>query len=259
MRIRSLILAAAVLAAGLGQPAQAATLAILSGFGDKIFLVNSGSAKLIDTLDLDSSTGSVNLTAIAVLLRDGSLIGVKSDRTIVRIDVKTGFVTRIATLGVAGLPPSSMSCDPVEGDCRLVSFFDPSQVTFNPSTGQAIIQKNLKYKRGSAKPRVAAIAYSNATASATKTTLYDIDVETKALHVQNGDGGVLKSVGKLAVAVNSLQLGFAVAYNARKKTNTGYLAFKRKLHVVDLAKGKAKAGKAVAGLPNEIRAMVVLN
>ncbi|MDR4308272.1 DUF4394 domain-containing protein [Chelatococcus sambhunathii] len=258
MRRRGWVLSAAVLIGSALQTASAATLAILGASGDELFLVDSDSAKLIDTLDLDSGSGPVVLNTMAVLPSEGRLIGVTIDKAIVEIDRSNGFVRRIATLGVVALPPSSMACDPVEKKCRLVSFFDGGQATFSPSTGQASVGKNLGYKKGGSQPKVAAIGYTNATDGAKNTELFDVDVATKSLYVQNGDGAKLSKVGKLGVNLDSLRVGFAISYNSKSKKNAAYLVFKKKLYAVDLKKGAASKGKAVGGLPAEIKAMAVL-
>ncbi len=258
MRARGWVLTAAFLVASALQTASAATLAILSASGDEVFLVDSGSAKLFDTLDLDSSFGPVVLNTMAVLPGDGRLIGVMTDKSIVEIDPSDGFVRRIATLGLLFVPPSSMACDPVEEECRLVSFFDGGQATFNPTSGQAAVGKTLGYKKGGGQPKVAAIGYTNATRDASKTELFDVDVATKSLYKQNGDGAKLSKVGKLGVNLDSLRVGFAIAYNAKSKKNAAFLVFKKKLYAVDLKTGKASKGKSVVGLPAEIKAMAVL-
>src|SRR5688572_11355356 len=129
----------------------------------------------------------------------GQLYGVSNMSRIYVINQHTGVTT---VIGASAFSPAingtqvGFDFNPTVDRIRLVTN-TTQNLRLNPETGQvAAIDGNLNPNM----PEVTAVAYTNSMAGASSTTLYDIDVKTDKLYIQNPpNSGGLVEVGRLNV------------------------------------------------------------
>lgn len=184
--------------------------------------------------------------------RDGMLYGLTSAGRILSIDAATGATTPKATLAAdpadasqpyAGMVGSMFAVDfnPVADRLRVIS--DSGQnLRINVDSGATITDGTLA--RSGAMPMVSAAAYTNSVPDAAMTQLFDIDLESDSLLLQNPpNDGTLVGVGPLGVAAAG-DAGFDIGGGANGlvlaalRTASGGPS---SLYRVDLATGAATA------------------
>ena len=190
------------------------------------------------------------LLGVDVRPKDGLLYGVSSTGRIVTIEPATGAATVKATLAAdpadttapyTAIAGTSFAVDfnPVADRLRVIGSTGQS-LRINVDTGATTTDGTIN--RTGATPVVSAAAYTNSYAGTTATSLYDIDLASASLALQNPpNDGTLVNVGALGVAVAG-DVGFDIAGGANglvlaalRTTATGPST----LYRIDLATGAA--------------------
>ena len=162
------------------------------------------------------------LLGIDVRPKDGLLYGISSTGRIVTIVPATGAATVMATLAadaadttapysaIAGVT-FAVDFNPVADRLRVISNTGQS-LRINVDTGATTTDGAIN--RAGASPVVTAAAYTNSYAGTTATSLYDVDLASASLALQNPpNDGTLVNVGALGVAVAG-DVGFDIAGGA---------------------------------------------
>jgi hypothetical protein len=191
-----------------------------------------------------------NVVGIDFRPRDGLLYAVTSTGRIMTIDAASGQATLKATLAAdptdttqpyAGLSGAMFAVDfnPVADRLRVISNTGQS-LRINVDSGATITDGSIN--RAGAMPMVTAAAYTNSIPNAASTQLFDLDVESDNLALQNPpNDGVLANVGPLGVAVAG-DVAFDIAGGANGialaalRTSAGGPS---SLYRIDLATGAA--------------------
>ena len=154
--------------------------------------------------------------------KDGLLYGVSSTGRIVTINPATGAATVKATLAAdaadttapyTAIAGASFAVDfnPAADRLRVIGSTGQS-LRINVDTGATTTDGTIN--RTGAAPVVTAAAYTNSYAGTTATSLYDIDLTSASLALQNPpNDGTLVNVGALGVAVAG-DVGFDIAGGA---------------------------------------------
>ena len=190
--------------------------------------------------------------------KDGLLYGISSAGRIVTIDPASGVVAVKATLSADGSDASApytaiagatfaVDFNPVADRLRVIGNTGQS-LRINVDTGAATTDSAVN-RAGGVVPAVTAAAYTNSYAGTTTTALYDIDIATASLALQNPpNDGTLVNVGSLGVAVAG-DVGFDIAGGANglalaalRTAPTGPSS----LYRIDLATGAAALSGASA-------------
>lgn len=190
------------------------------------------------------------------------LYGLGSYSRLYVIDPVTGYATQIGD-GPLTTPLDGsrfgFAFNPTVDRIRLTS--DTGQnMRLHPDTGAvAAVDARLNYPDGK-KPAVVASAYTNSTAGATTTMLYNFDLNQKALVTQNPPND-----GTLSVAIEipaSADFSDATAFNISAATGKGYLATREfsaartQLYEVDLT-AKTVTLVGTLGTLDQITAMTL--
>lgn len=222
-------------------------------------LVKYSSGNPLTELGSVSLTGLVSsmerILAIDFRPATGQLYGVSNESRIYVINQNTGVASAVsATPFTPGINGTQVALDfnPTVDRIRLVTNSDQN-LRLNPETGLVVATDGNINPAGST---VTAVAYTNSFAGATTTTLYDIDVETDMLYMQNPpNAGTLVPVGALGLqgvgeagfdiaADNSVAI--AAIYGREYEDNEPEEANgnKYRFYYIDLASGAAQnAGK----------------
>ncbi len=231
--------------------------------GDTVALTLSGKiisfnraapATLVGTVSVTGLAAGETLLGIDYRPADGKLYALSSTGGIYTVAPETGAATKTATLKAAtgdaftALSGANFGVDfnPAADRLRVVS--DTGQdLRINVATGDTISDGTISLPFGNAS--ISAVAYTNSFGGTTTTQLYDIDVGSGLLHLQNPpNSGTLMTglpLGVTATAVNGFDID--------AKTNTGYAALTvggtTSLYTINLTTGAATAvaGGAVAG------------
>jgi hypothetical protein len=190
--------------------------------------------------------------------KDGLLYGISSTGRIVTINPATGAATVKVTLAAdatdttapyTAIAGTSFAVDfnPVADRLRVIGSTGQS-LRINVDTGATTTDGAIN--RAGAAPVVTAAAYTNSYAGTTATSLYDIDLTSASLALQNPpNDGSLVNVGVLGVAVAG-DVGFDIAGGANglalaalRTTATGPST----LYRVDLTTGAATLLTGAAG------------
>lgn len=214
------------------------------------------------TIDASVALGGLaageRLLGFDVRPKDGLLYGISSNGRIVTIDPVTGAVTVKATLAAdaadttapyTAIIGSSFAVDfnPLADRLRVIGNTGQS-LRINVDTGATTTDGAIN--RPGAAPVVTAAAYANSYPGTTATMLYDIDLASASLALQNPpNDGTLVNIGALGVAVAG-DVGFDIAGGAnglaiaalRSGTNGPSTLYR-----VDLATGAAVLLTGAAG------------
>lgn len=143
------------------------------------------------------STGE-RLLAIDFRPANGQLYGVSSASRIYTINLSSGAATAVGAPFTPAINGEWVGFDfnPTVDRIRLVTN-NGQNLRLNPVTGQVAA---IDLPINPTNTDVSAVAYTNSVAGATATTLYDIDVATNMLYIQNPpNNGTLVAVGSLGV------------------------------------------------------------
>ncbi len=220
-RTRALTLVVALLcAAGLGRAAAADAAELLYAVDTQNRLVSFDSEHTtsIKRIPFAGLPAGEQIVGIDVRPANGQIIGLGSTSRLYRIDVSNGQATAIGAAPFApALSGTSFGFDfnPTVDRIRLTS--DARQdLRLHPDTGAtAATDGTLTYATGdpgaATEPRVVASAYTNSTAGATTTTLFNLDAARNTLVIQNPpNNGTLVTVGPLGLTVGP-NAGFDIA------------------------------------------------
>src|SRR5262245_16899705 len=248
------------LAAALAMQASAARAdSIVALIGEDILAtIDSRTARTTNLVKID---GVGPILGIDVRPADGRLYALASDGSIAIIEPSTGKATAKSKLDKLPLADVQVTVDfnPVADKLRIIGA-DGTNLRADVDSGKVTEDQPLKFAAndpGAGKPPiVVAGAYSNSVKGAKETTLYDIDTGRGVLLRQAPpNDGVLNTIGMLGVTVD--KIGFDIVTDGTG-ANTGMLVANGKLYVLDLTTGNAAAGKAIAGLPSDVRDIAVL-
>lgn len=206
---------------------------------------------------------SERILAIDFRPATGQLYGVSNESRLYVINQNTGIAAAVSlTPFVPAINGTQVGFDfnPTVDRIRLVTNTDQN-LRLNPETGTVAVIDGSINPAGST---VTAVAYTNSVAGAATTTLYDIDVETDMLYIQNPpNAGTLAPVGSLGLqavgeagfdisADNSVAIaaifgrGFVAGEPEASNGN------KYRFYYIDLATGAArnagKTDKVIIGL-----------
>jgi len=206
-------------------------------------------------LPLDSSTGLASEYPVQIAYRpaDQQLYAITSANHVYVVDPGSGAVTAVGggtAFSSSTLSSPQLSVDPVADTLRILS--SDQNLVVTPDTAQLQRSGTQPVFSGTdtnagRTPSLAGIAYDNATAGASSTTLYALDATTQSL-VQVGsrggspvsvDNGTLYTVGGLGVP-----FGVSDGFALDPRNNTAYAALApsggvSSLYTVDLGSGAA--------------------
>ncbi|WP_242582315.1 DUF4394 domain-containing protein [Hymenobacter telluris] len=192
------------------------------------YAVTATNALLIFNLDNPTATVSKPITGlqasetlVGIDFRpvNGQLYAVSSASRIYTINTSSGAAAFVAALSAAGTPlllaGSSFGVDfnPVVDRIRIVSNTGQN-LRVNPVDGVTLVDAALN----PGAPAVTGAAYANNFAGTTTTTLFDIDVNSDKLFIQNPpNNGTLVEVGNLGVNVEA-----ATGFDIGGTSNTAF-------------------------------------
>jgi hypothetical protein len=254
------VLTAAVTTATLSLAAgtvSAATLLALGADG-QLFKIDSASQKVTATMAANSPSP---LRGFDVRPVNGMLYALGSDNQLYTLDLASGAASKAVKLNkpLPGSGQAVVDFNPVADKLRLLAA-DGSSFRVNVETGEVVVDGSIAYAAdgpyAGKSAQVVAGAYSNAYAGTQATALYNIDLASSSLMLQNPpNDGVQHVVGKLAAGLKAAALDIA---SDGKGGNTAYLLTGSTLHTVDLTTGKPTTLGEVAGLPGNIIDIAVL-
>ncbi|WP_207431707.1 DUF4394 domain-containing protein [Sabulibacter ruber] len=211
----------------------------------------SGKVQEAGAVNITGLRSGEKLLAIDFRPATGQLYGVSNQSYLYVINQNTGRATQVGTMPFSpAIDGTKVGFDfnPTVDRIRLVT--DKNQnLRLNPETG-AVAATDGALNPGD--PDVVAVAYTNSMAGASSTTLYDIDVKSDKLYIQNPpNAGTLVEVGRLNVQAvgeggfdiapdNSLALavlfGRGGGSENQKEASNGN---KYRFYSIDLTTGKA--------------------
>jgi hypothetical protein len=188
---------------------------------------------------------------------DGKLYALAADGTVAILDAESGKATPKSKLDI--LPPEgvkvSVDFNPVADKLRIIGS-DGTNLRADVDSGKVTKDQPLRFAEAGGTPMVIASAYTNAFKGAKETALFDIEASLGGLFRQAPpNDGILNSVG--ALGLDAENVAFDI-YTSPEGVNTAMLIAKGILYAVDLETGKATSGKAIAGLPSNVRDIAVL-
>ncbi|WP_445937374.1 DUF4394 domain-containing protein [Pseudomonas sp.] len=137
---------------------------------------------------------------------------------------------------------------------------DGTNFRVNVETGEVTVDGSVAYAADGAyagkSAQVVAGAYTNSYAGTQATSLYNVDLASSSLMLQNPpNDGIQQVVGMVAEGLKNAAMDIA---SDGKGGNTSYLLTGTTLHTVDLASGKPMTLGDVAGLPGNIIDIAVM-
>lgn len=237
--------------------ANAATLLALGADG-QLFKIDSDSQQVTGTMATNSPSP---LRGLDVRPANGMLYALGGDNQLYTLDLSTGAASKVASLNkpLPGSGQAVIDFNPVADKMRMLAA-DGTNFRVNVETGEVTIDGSVAYATDSAyagkSAQVVAGAYTNAYAGTQATSLYNVDLASSSLMLQNPpNDGVQQVVGMVADGLKNAAMDIA---SDGKGGNTAYLLTGTTLHTVDLASGKPMTLGDVAGLPGNIIDLAVL-
>lgn len=238
--------------------ATSATELLALGADGKPFKVDVASLKVTGSIAV---SGASNLRGLDVRPASGKLYALGGNDQLYTLDAASGKASAVSTLKTA-LPGSGQAVvdfNPVADRLRLLGQ-DGTSLRVNVDTGEVAVDGKLAYAADSPyagkQPKVVAGAYTNAYAGTQSTALYNIDLASGSLMLQNPpNDGVQQLVGKVADGLKAVAMDIA---SDGKGGNTAYVLTGKTLHQLDLASGKPTKLGDVTGLPDGIIDIAVL-
>ncbi|MBU0902626.1 MAG: DUF4394 domain-containing protein [Gammaproteobacteria bacterium] len=254
------LLTAAVTTATLSLAAGTASAATLLALGadGQLFKIDSSSQKVTATMSASSPSP---LRGIDVRPANGMLYALSGDNQLYTLDLSTGAASKVASLNkqLPGSGQAVIDFNPVADKMRMLAA-DGTNFRVNVDTGEVTVDGSVAYAADGAyagkRAQVVAGAYTNAYAGTQATSLYNVDLASSSLMLQNPpNDGVQQVVGMVAEGLKNAAMDIA---SDGKGGNTAYLLTGTTLHTVDLASGKPMTLGDVAGLPGNIIDIAIL-
>jgi hypothetical protein len=237
--------------------ASAATLLALGADG-QLFKIDSASQKVTATMSASSPSP---LRGIDVRPANGMLYALGGDNQLYTLDLSTGAASKVASLNkqLPGSGQAVIDFNPVADKMRMLAA-DGTNFRVNVDTGEVTVDGSVAYAADGAyagkSAQVVAGAYTNSYAGTQATSLYNVDLASSSLMLQNPpNDGVQQVVGMVANGLKNAAMDIA---SDGKGGNTAYLLTGTTLHTVDLASGKPMTLGDVADLPGNIIDIAVL-
>ncbi|MFP6862494.1 DUF4394 domain-containing protein [Pseudomonas sp.] len=237
--------------------ASAATLLALSADG-QLFKIDSASQKITATMSASSPSP---LRGIDVRPANGMLYALGGDNQLYTLDMSTGAASKVASLNkqLPGSGQAVVDFNPVADKMRMLAA-DGTNFRVNVETGEVTVDGSVAYAADGAyagkSAQVVAGAYTNSYVGTQATSLYNVDLASSSLMLQNPpNDGVQQVVGMVANGLKNAAMDIA---SDGKGGNTAYLLTGTTLHTVDLASGKPMTLGDVADLPGNIIDIAVL-
>jgi len=254
------LLTAAVTTATLSLAAGTASAATLLALGadGQLFKIDSASQKITATMSVSSPSP---LRGIDVRPANGMLYALGGDNQLYTLDLSTGAASKVASLNkqLPGSGQAVIDFNPVADKMRMLAA-DGTNFRVNVDTGEVTVDGSVAYAADGAyagkSAQVVAGAYTNSYTGTQATSLYNVDLASSSLMLQNPpNDGVQQVVGMVADGLKNAAMDIA---SDGKGGNTAYLLTGTTLHTVDLASGKPMTLGDVAGLPGNIIDIAVL-
>lgn len=235
----------------------AANLLALSADG-QLFKVDTQTLKVSANMAASSPSP---LRGIDIRPANGKLYALGADNQLYTVDLASGAASVAAKLNnsLPGSGQAVIDFNPVADKLRLLAP-DGTSFRVNVETGEVVVDGSVAYAAdgpyAGKTAQVLAGAYSNAYVGTTATALYNVDLASGNLMLQNPpNDGVQQVVGKIAEGLKAAALDIQ---SDGKGGNTAYLLTGKTLHTLDLASGKPTTLGDVAGLPDNIIDIAVL-
>ncbi|WP_161865481.1 DUF4394 domain-containing protein [Pseudomonas yangonensis] len=231
--------------------ASATELLALSADG-KLFKVDVASLKVTASMKV---SGASDLRGLDVRPASGQVYLLGGTDQLYTLDAASGKATAGSKLQTA-LPGSGQAVvdfNPVADRLRLMSP-DGTNLRVNVDTGEAAVDGKLAYAAdgpyAGKQAKVVAGAYTNSYAGTKSTALYNIDLASGSLMLQNPpNDGVQQEVGKIADGLEAAAMDIV---SDGKGGNTAYVLTGKTLHQLDLTSGKPTTLGDIADLPEGI-------
>lgn len=231
--------------------ASATELLALSADG-KLFKVDVASLKVTASMNV---SGASDLRGLDVRPASGQVYLLGGNDQLYTLDAASGKATAGSKLQTA-LPGSGQAVvdfNPVADRLRLMSP-DGTNLRVNVDTGEAAVDGKLAYAadgpNAGKQAKVVAGAYTNSYAGTKSTALYNIDLASGSLMLQNPpNDGVQQEVGKIADGLEAAAMDIV---SDGKGGNTAYVLTGKTLHQLDLTSGKPATLGDIADLPEGI-------
>ena len=237
--------------------ASATELLALSADGT-LFKVDVASLKVTASMNV---SGASDLRGLDMRPASGQVYLLGGTDQLYTLDAASGKATAGSKLQTA-LPGSGQAVvdfNPVADRLRLMSP-DGTNLRVNVDTGEAAVDGKLAYAAdgpyAGKQAKVVAGAYTNSYAGTKSTALYNIDLASGSLMLQNPpNDGVQQEVGKIADGLEAAAMDIV---SDGKGGNTAYVLTGKTLHQLDLTSGKPATLGDIADLPEGIIDIAVL-
>lgn len=238
--------------------AASATELLALGADGKLFKVDVASLKVTASMAV---SGASDLRGLDVRPASGQVYLLSGTDQLYTLDAVSGKATAGSKLQTA-LPGSGQAVvdfNPVADRLRLMSP-DGTNLRVNVDTGEAAVDGMLAYATdgpyAGKQAKVVAGAYTNSYAGTKSTALYNIDLASSSLMLQNPpNDGVQQMVGKVADGLKAAAMDIA---SDGMGGNMAYVLTGKTLHQLDLASGKPTTLGDIANLPDGIIDIAVL-
>lgn len=228
------------------------------GENGMLYHINSESLKVTSTRQLDSQTP---VRGIDVRPANGEVYALVGGDQLSTLDPMTGSLTPKSTLKqmLPGSGQAVVDFNPVADRLRLLAP-DGTNFRVNVDTGDVTLDGKVAYAAdgpyaGKA-PQVLAGAYTNSYAGTESTSLYNVDLATNHLMLQNPpNDGKQQDVGMIAEGLESV--AFDIASDG-SGGNTAWLLTGNVLHRIDLKSAKPMTLGEVEGLPKMVIDLAVM-
>lgn len=242
----------------LGAGAAGATELLALSADGTLYKVDVASLKVTASMAV---SGASDLRGLDVRPASGQLYALSGTDQLYTLDAASGQATAGSKLQTAlsGSGQAVVDFNPVADRLRLLGP-DGTSLRVNVDTGEVAVDGKLAYAAdgpyAGQQPKVVAGAYTNAYAGTQSTALYNIDLASAGLMLQNPpNDGVQQLVGKVADGLAAAAMDIA---SDGKGGNTAYVLTGKTLHQLDLASGKPTTLGEVAELPDGIIDIAVL-
>lgn len=223
-----------------------------------LYHINSESLKVESTKPIDSQAA---VRGIDVRPASGEVYALVGGDQLYTLDPATGSLKSKSTLNqmLPGSGQAVVDFNPVADRLRLLAP-DGTNFRVNVDTGEVTLDGKVAYAAdgpyaGQA-PQVLAGAYTNSYAGTESTSLYNVDLATDNLMLQNPpNDGEQQAIGMIAEGLKSV--AFDIASDG-SGGNTAWLLTGNTLHRIDLKSAKPTTLGKVDGLPETVIDLAVM-